>query len=650
MESSVSRSPAESLRWRLTLLLAALALALYAVFLADHVTACAAGADSSGYLNHARLLAGGGLRVEPRELPELSGTGFPVLAYLPLGFICAPDGRGFVPSYPPGLPLLIAAAAPIAGWDNAANVVMVFHALLGVLLVFALGRELGLSRPGAAVGALIVAVSPVYVFMALLAMSDVPALVWTTAAVLFAWRSREKPAWAFAAGAAAALAVLIRPSDALVLGPLAFVLGRGPGRWLRVAAGGLPGALFLAAQNRALYGRILATGYPGAAPLFGGRWMCPTLLSYARWLPILFTPVVVLGALAAPWLLRKEPRKAGTLAAWALAFAVFYAFYASTHETWWYSRFLLPAAPAFVVGGLWAAESFLRRICSPRWNLGLVAGAAIAVLANGLVWTWKLGALDSSRGERVYPQTVAWLRESLPADAVLAVMQLSGSVEYYSDFTFVRWDALDHGDYATLLAAARAGGRPVYAALFPFETEAALREHMPDRWLRVGACRQVEVWRPASEGSALLPMVDEPDWPYQLASFEKGRVIVQLGDGWFGREADARHTWVWSTGPAKLEVGIRNGSSARVRLGFGLRSLRPRIVEVRGNGVLVWRGRVAKKIVDLTLPAVPVADGRTELTFDTDAPAQLENSLPGARTLAFALYDPRLVEVRTSNP
>ena len=66
------------------------------------------------------------------------------------------------------------------------------HALFGLWLVYRLGREAGLEAGWAWLGALLLAASPLYIFMSLQVMSDVPALVWVTAAVLCAWKSRER--------------------------------------------------------------------------------------------------------------------------------------------------------------------------------------------------------------------------------------------------------------------------------------------------------------------------------------------------------------------------------------------------------------------------------------------------------------------------
>ena len=475
-------------------LLVALALAAYTVVLVRHVEACAAGSDASGYSNHARLLAAGRLHGTPRPVSSFTPEDQRSMLFIPLGFVPAPDGNGMVPTYPAGLPLLVAAAAPLVGWKHAGDVVLCVHALLGVLLTCALGRAMGLSRRGAVLGAAIVAASPLYLNYSIQLMSDLPALVWTMAAVLAAWRSRERALWALAAGAAAAVAVLIRPTNALVFAPVAIALGLSPRRWLLLIAGGLPGAVFFGLDNLSLYGHVFATGYGNFSGSFDHRWIGVTAWHYALWLPVFFSPVVLLVP-GLPWLARTEPCKAALLGVWALVFAAFYSTYDCTHQTWWYLRFLLPAVPPLVVGGLLVARM---TGIGRRWPLlqtRVFAFAMAVILANSIFWTGKLWALNSGHDGDIYPVASAWLQANLPGDAVIVSMQMSGALSYYTGFTFLRWDFCDADKLSRILAAMRDSHRPFYAALFSFETAKAF-QRLPGRWTQIATVRtQLEVWR-----------------------------------------------------------------------------------------------------------------------------------------------------------
>jgi hypothetical protein len=484
----------------------AIAFVLYAAVLWRHVGAYAAGADSSGYLNSARLLSEGVATSQPRAVPGLSFEARN--AQQPLGLTILDSGE-LAPTYPVGVSVMIAGAAAVVGWDAAADVVMVLHALAGLILTFWLARECGFSVTGASIAALMLASTPLYLFMALTLMSDIPSLVWVTAGVLLARRTRQGPQWAFAAGAAVGVAVLVRPTNILALIPIAICIGAMPTRWMWLAAGGAPAALFLGLYNDAVYGAPLTSGYVvDYDRLFDLDYMGLTLRHYVQWLPVLLTPLGVL-LLGLPALMPQAPRLVTMLLAWSAAFGGFYAVYFHTHETWWYLRFLLPAFPPFIVGSLWVgyeAAVRLARAFEGRvgWHIGhwpqSVAAAlvvAVFVLAHNDHWTRHFSVLDSGRGQQVYVKAADWAELHLPADAVVLAMQTSGTLFYYTDFPVVRWDHVKGEDWRRLRAAAAHGGLAIYAMLFPFEIDdlAALRMHVPGDWVKVGTIEHVTVWR-----------------------------------------------------------------------------------------------------------------------------------------------------------
>ncbi len=459
--------------------------------------AYAGGADQSGYLNHARLLAAGRVFTPIRFVPGLPPDAMPLFTYIPLGFIPNPDRLSMAPSYPAGLPLLIMALARLTGWGAAPGLVMGLHALFGLWLVYALGRAAGLERSWAWLGALILAASPLFSFSSLQTMSDMPAMVWVTAAMLCTWESRRRAWLALPAGLAFSVAVLVRPTDLVALLPLAIALGPSLRRWLVLIAGGLPGAVFQGALNLAAYGHAATTGYGNMGALFGWHNVPATLLHYAVWLPVLLTPLVLL-SVGLPAIERRQRSAAAWLAAWALVFPVFYLFYFHTRDDWWYLRFLLPAFPPLAVAALLVARMlFARAKINPRaWWF---AAAAIAVLIHGVLWSRHFHVFSTGRGEGVYPETAAWLQAHLPANAVVATMQTSGALFYYTEYTLFRWDMVAPGDFQRIAATCTAAGRPVYAVLFPFEIVdphwMASSMRLPGHWTRDGAVRQVSIWR-----------------------------------------------------------------------------------------------------------------------------------------------------------
>lgn len=487
-----TRVPWSQLAWALV----AIAFVAYGILLARHVEAYAGGSDSSGYLNHARLLAAGHLHLPVRAVPELEPQHLPVWTYTALGFRPAADGNGLVPTYPSGLPLLLAATASIVGWAHAGVFLLWLHGMAGVVLTYAAARVFRLSMAWALAAAVIVAASPLYLFFSVTLMSDVPATVWATGSVLLAWRSRTHRWPALGAGAVFAMGVLIRPTNVLMIVPLGILLGLSARRWLLFVCGGVPGAAFFFAHTHAAYGAFFTSGYGDAAQL-QSLWIKRTLSHCGQWLPILFTPLVV-AFVGLPCLWKRDRRTVLTLGAWVLGFVAFYAAYEFTHQAWWFLRFLLPTAPALVIGSLLVLRTMAgeRR---PVWAIrAAVAVAAIGAAAFEYHWTDKLAALDAGKGERVYARTTDWLNDHLPRDAVLAVMQGSGAVVYGTNFEFIRWDWFQADTFPPVAQRLHNTQRPLYAVLFPFEIDElhAFTEHLSHgHWTKIGQVEQVTIWK-----------------------------------------------------------------------------------------------------------------------------------------------------------
>jgi hypothetical protein len=476
-----------------------LALGAYAVVLSRHVGAVAAGSDSSGYMNSARLIASGHVHVHPRTIEGLPPSGMDAFLYTPLGFKPAPDGDGIVPTYPAGLSLLVLAMRPFAGWEHAGDAALVLHALAGVAATFLLARLLGLGRLWSLYAAAAVGLSPLYLYMSVQAMSDIPSLAWTTLAVAAALQGRKSARWALAAGFALAIDVLLRPSNVLAFLPVGVALGLSPRRWLLLALGGFPGAVFFMAHNERAYGSLLTTGYGDFSFAFGASYIHETLLHYVNWMPRLFTPAVIAAA-ALPFQSSVAPRTRWILCLWILAYGAFYATYSCTHETWWYLRFLLPAAPALVIGGLLAIRSLLGlAFGSPESGWCLLGLAAVAAFsARGLYeQNLRLNPLDVGPTERRYVTAASWMREHVPAQAICLTMQESGALTFYTDFTVLRWDWIVPDAAARVEAALERSGRPVYAVLFPFEIEESkmLSLRIPGTWTAVHRIEDITIFR-----------------------------------------------------------------------------------------------------------------------------------------------------------
>jgi hypothetical protein len=442
-------------------------------------------------MNNARLLFRMDLVADRREIEGLLSTDLPSFTYVPLGFMPVGEHK-MIPTYPMGLSLMVLGMSQIVGWEHAAAAVIVLHALLAVMVMYCLSIVMGLSRSLALLGAVFLGFSSLFVFLSLQLMSDMPALAWCSIAVLSAWLSRRNSPWALLAGAAFSVCVLIRPTNILLLLPLAIVFGLVWKRWFLFGAGGIPGAIFQVAINLKLYGRIVATGYGDVSSLFGFKYLGWSAQAYAYWLPVDLTPAVLLipGILLIPSIRRS--RLVLVLVVWVAAFLGFYAFYFHTSENWTYIRFVLPAFSAMIVLMLMVmrriASAFSVKLC---WTLGL--GLMIFVIGWNVAWIQRFGI--RGLGESVYLDAAAWTKESLPKNAVILSMQTSGSLFYYTGFTILRYDFFDRNTFAKVEDACVAAARPIYAVLFHHETGEVLSVRIPGKWTKINSIHHVTIWR-----------------------------------------------------------------------------------------------------------------------------------------------------------
>jgi hypothetical protein len=480
--------------WRLA---GAALLLAYGLVLFHHTSFAPGGADSSGYLNSARLFARGRATEPIRGLERLGLAHEYANVFVPLGYTPLENRPGWMaPSYPPGFPLHMALAGRLGGWTAAPFLVSPLAGIACIVLLFFLGRELRLSRGFAAGGSLILAFFPTFVFQELQPMSDVLATAWAIATVLGALRARSRgsPGWAAFAGFAFGMAVLVRPTNLLLIVPVSFALGLRFRTWFAFAAGGVPAAGFLLAYNRALFGNPLTTGYRNLLAE-GMAWsnFPVRLRHYGVWLARLLTPIVPLAWLALPFDRRASLRDRATLFSWFAAFLLFYCFYA-TYETWWYTRFLLPGIPGLILGALVVVRDLVERIRRPAGARAMVAVTVVAlVVFVGARFGESNRVHKFYKGERQYERACEMARRALPKDALVVSMQMSGALHYYTDATCVMWNWLLPDAFAALRAEPAVAAHRWYALLAPFE-QPEVRKNLPGDWREVDRSGDVALW------------------------------------------------------------------------------------------------------------------------------------------------------------
>ena len=480
-------------------------LALYALFLGWNFSPYAGGADSSGYLNSARLLAAGEFAAEPR-IPAEFGPEERVIRqhFQPHGFVPFDGNPRLSPTYPVGVPLHLALAGKLLGWAAAPVVVGVGTALAALALMYAVGRRLGLPPVLAATGTAILAVYPVFVFMSLQPLSDTPATAWCLAAVWTALRARERRGWALATGAALAVAVLVRATNLLLLPALVVLLGLDWRRLGLALLGGLPGALWLGYYQRALYGSPMRSGYVDITEAFGWAYGWPTTLHFAQWLALLLPAALLVLPWRAGAALAGRAREGLALALWFVAFAGFYVFYSISHEVWWNLRFVLPGTPALILAGLLGVEAIARarpaRIAE-RWRMGAAAALTVWAAGLGVYWAERFHLRLTKTYERAYADTATAARERFAAGTLVVAGLHSGALVYYTDLPLLRWEFVRPEQFARFRARATAAGRPIGAILHQVEEAEALQKNCPGRWTRVATVRDFSLWQLEPEGS-----------------------------------------------------------------------------------------------------------------------------------------------------
>jgi hypothetical protein len=495
-------------------------------------THAVSGADAAGYLSQARLIAHGGLVMHE---PLASQVDWPYAtdAFSALGYRSGRTPGEIVPTYPPGLPILMAGAR-WAGGEWAPFLVVPLLGALAVLCTHRLGTLVHGPAAGA-IGAALMATSPVFLFQVVQPMSDVAATsLWTLASVLALSR---RPALA---GAAAGMAVLVRPN----LAPLWLAIGlsclerRSPSAgepsappfgdsWLPGARAGLRtwlvfggaftlGAGVLASVQWMLYGNPLSSGHGSLGDLFSLGNIGQNVWDYARrlWQGEAAAIALAMGA-AAILLVRRgdgtlRDELMPALRPFVLVATVLLATYLpyGVFPDWSYLRFLMPAFPfAFVTVGTLVVLAATR---VPRPLSGLLVIVALAaVIAFNITVARREQAFDLHRYEGRYRTAGRYLEAMLPSNAVIVTSQQSTAAQYYTGLPIIHWDLL-FADLDAAVAALRSLGRAPVLVVEDWEARVLQGRFQTSAlarldWLpraEIGETTRVRVFDPADRSRA----------------------------------------------------------------------------------------------------------------------------------------------------
>jgi len=438
-------------------------------------TFAASGADSYGYVSQAYLWAEGRLRIDQpiaARLPWPSADS----SLAPLGYKAASQGHAIVPTYAPGLPILMALALRLAGACGPFVVVPICAGLL-VWSAYATGRRLGVTGAGA-IAAILTAASPIVLFQSMWPMSDVPvAALWTMVVALLLGRSRAS---AVGAGIIAAMALLVRPNLLLVPAALGLWLlwqvprarGNGVARLIGFALPLGVASIVVAALNDYWYGGPWASGYGGFDYLYSASRLRPNVTAYVTDLWQTHTAFIFLFPLALIGVtmpLQPDTRSARALLGSAIAGVwLSYLFYIPFSD-WWYVRFLLPALPLMLLLAAIAA-SRLAALLAPPWNTLVLGTILLAVLASELSFARDTATFGRLRElEHRYIDIARYVDATLPPNAAILCMQHSGALRFYAGRLTVRYDWLDAPWLARAGRDLQAAGYHPYAVIEDWE-------------------------------------------------------------------------------------------------------------------------------------------------------------------------------------
>ena len=440
-----------------------------------------AASDPSAYISQARLITRGDL-VVPVPLASQVNWPMPEWSFAPLGYRPGPHPAEIVPTYPPGLPLIMAMAFLVAG-EHGPFFVGPFFAGLSVLGAYRLAAQLH-SRTAGVIAAALMAFSPLLLSQVVQSMSDIPATALWMLALLAAMAGRP-----IAAGAVSGLAIAVRPSLLPLAGVVALLLAIWSERSLTslraafaavvtFALATAPAVAALAWIQWSLYSDPLASGHGTFAEMFSITNVLPNIRAYGMRVLTGETPALALITTSVVALVARRVVPAGlesktrptteapavvpsVCLAVLIAMPVLACYLAyGVFSDWAYLRFLLPIWPAaLAAAGAIIANARLR--LSPAIRTQVLLVVLTLVCARNVVTAAHEGSFTLRADATRYGTAGRYLEAVLPKNAVIVASQHSGSASYYTGRPIVRWDSLHAGFDEALGDLARLGHPPV---------------------------------------------------------------------------------------------------------------------------------------------------------------------------------------------
>ena len=200
----------------------------------------------------------------------------------------------------------------------------------------------------------------------------------------------------------------------------------------------------IALLNNTWYGGPFRSGYGTSDALYSLSTLWPNLQRYPAWLVRSHSIVALL--FLAPLFLMKRPgldRRGvllllyGVIAATWLSYLPYFVF-----EEWWYLRFLLPAIPATLILVAVGIRASARAVADP-WGRLFATVLAAVLLTTEVRFAHAQNLPEMRQGEDRYVELGLFVKNTLPANAIVLAIQHSGSARFYSGRPTIRFDLID---------------------------------------------------------------------------------------------------------------------------------------------------------------------------------------------------------------
>ena len=468
-------------------------IALIAAIVASmFATRSAAGADASGYLSQTRAWSWG--LVPPIAVggAEQVFRGFDDWITTPLGWRPLENGDissegAQAPTYPPGLPMLMAVPYAVADVDGATAVLIASAAIATWATGMVAGGAAGIMA------AAFLAFAPVFLYQSVQPMSDVPVTAaWMLCFLLV--RGDKSRGLSLLAGTVCALAVLIRPN----LAPLALVpfIASTNRRWFAIPV--IVAGAFIGFIQFFWYGSPLRSGYGTAEELFSISNIIPNAGRYARWL-VATSPVLFMAPLGFARV--RNDRHARALIVFALLVIGSYLIYA-VFDHWSYLRFLLPALAVFALFAAVELQAWIGR-WPVAMRLPLFLAVVLSVSAYGLFVARAFDTFKLADQFKRVEQVGEFLKGYYGERPIVISGEQSGAIRYYTLMPIVRWEVATPDTLRAAIAAIEQSGHSTYIVLDAWEYEPFLKKFatVPEvrlDWpamLEAGSSHRTRVWR-----------------------------------------------------------------------------------------------------------------------------------------------------------